>query len=876
MADARPPVSGRGVSLPAVRIDRLLTYGEAAVPYVRKFWALALLGGILALAAVVRIYEIGGNPPGFFADEARFGYIAYTILHTGKDPTGDFLPLFSQSFGTDLEPVYIYSHIPFIAVFGLTEVAVRLTSATYGVLTVLVVYLLVRALFRQEGLALAAAGILAILPWHVFYSRIGFGYPPPIFFLLLGLFLFAIGARRPLFWPAAALAFALALYSYRGAWVLTPALLLVLAILYHRELIKHWRIALASLVLLAAASVPIAMHLLSSDTDRAQEYGITSLDLSTQETIERFFTNYRSYFTTSFLFETARGENLRHSLPNSSWLYWWQKPFIVLGLLALLWKPSRPKLLVLALLLVFPLAAALASFPDVNSGRSLMGAPAFAIITAYGIVAVAGLLSRWQRPQVLKVAGFGLAAVFLLATTTAGASGLASYLNDYHGNYREFSAGYWGWQWGPRFIIERFVALEHEYDQLVMDSQFNATFAYLDFYAPNDCGNCVVGGVWNAYDPSKKQLFAVRPGNAWFTYEYNVKGTLYYPSGELAFIFAEITGTRSLPRGSLPNKNLGESGQEAMADLDEAIALDPSLPEAEAYANRGNAHWALENFEQAMLDYEQAVKLDPNLALAYYDRANGYSTLGWHSEAINNYRKAIELAPNLAEAYNNLASVYNDLGEYGQAIAELDEAIKLDPNLALAYANRGNAYTKLGHFEQAIADLDRALDLDSNLAFAYAKRGQVYVDIGDFEQALADFDRAIELDPAYAEPYNYRGFIFAELGDIEQAIADYSKAIKVDRDYALAYANRGTASLKLGDIEQAVADLDQAVELDRAYAFAHGEFYAPGDFGNAAWNLAVSGRIIGDVEEALSLTSDPDIAGQLEEIIAYLSSHSET
>lgn len=77
-------------------MDRLLGYGQAAVPYLREYWALAVLGGILALAAAVRIYEIGGTPAGFFADEAGNGFTAYSILHTGKDPIGQILPLFPE------------------------------------------------------------------------------------------------------------------------------------------------------------------------------------------------------------------------------------------------------------------------------------------------------------------------------------------------------------------------------------------------------------------------------------------------------------------------------------------------------------------------------------------------------------------------------------------------------------------------------------------------------------------------------------------------------------------------------------------------------------------------------------------------------------
>ena len=178
----------------------------------------AALAGVVAIAAVVRIHDIVANPPGFFADEAAYGYNAYTILHTAKDEFGKTLPLFFESFGDYKTPVYIYSLVPFIGVLGLSELPVRLTGALYGVVTVAAVYLLVKELFGQRSTALVAALILAISPWHIHYTRTGFGeIAVHVFFLVLALYFFLVGTRRPPFLVAAALALALALYSYRAA-----------------------------------------------------------------------------------------------------------------------------------------------------------------------------------------------------------------------------------------------------------------------------------------------------------------------------------------------------------------------------------------------------------------------------------------------------------------------------------------------------------------------------------------------------------------------------------------------------------------------------------------------------------------------------------
>ena len=503
------------------------------------------LGAILVVAGILRIYDISANPPGFFADEASFGYNAYSVLHTGKDEHGQ-IAVFFEAFGEYKLPVYIYSLIPFIFTFGLTELAVRLTTAVYGVATVLVVYLLVRELFRHEALAVTAAAVLAILPWHVHYSRTGLGdITVHLFFLVLGLYFFILGTRRPAYWVFSTLAFVLALFSYRAAWVLVPLLLAVLALLYYREIRKHWQIALASCVPLALAATAILAHLLLTDNDRATQQWIFSLDLGTGETIVRFFRQYFSHFNPTFLFDEER-QNLRHVVPGSGWLYWWQVPFIFLGALALMVRPSRPKMLVLALLVLFPLASALsAGSPDTN--RTLIGSVAFSIITAFGLITATRILINRDWGPTNRSTGVVLAGALLLATAAVATFQLASYLDVYHGSYQRNSAGFWGWQWGARQIVEHFRAVEDDYDLLVIDgyAAFNEPQIFLKFYAPNDCGNCVVGqwdeAHWpNEYDPAKKQLFAIHPARLDSAVPYRIKGTLYYPNNEIAFFFAEI------------------------------------------------------------------------------------------------------------------------------------------------------------------------------------------------------------------------------------------------------------------------------------------------------------------------------------------------
>jgi 4-amino-4-deoxy-L-arabinose transferase-like glycosyltransferase len=627
-ASSRP--EARAAVTPAI------SRGKLCLQQLRSWWVPATLFAILVLATVLRVYDIGGNPPGFFTDEASYGYNAYSILHHGRDEYGARLPLFFKAFGEYKMPVYIYSQVPFIAILGLSEVPVRLTTAFYGIMTVLALFLLVRELFKNDGTALASAAVLAVLPWHVHYSRTGLGeITIHAFFLVLGLYLFMVGLRRPAFWIGAAVAFVLAIYSYRSAWVLTPPLLAVLAVLYHRDLIQNRRYTLIAGLILAVAIIPIVMHLTSGTSDRSKEQSIFSLHLSTRNTIENVLHGYRAHFTPGFLFNgTAEAPNLRHGIPGAGWIYPWQVPFLVLGFMWLLWKPSRPKLIAITLLVIFPLASAVSVDPP-KSARAFLGAISFAIITACGIGAAVQILTSWSPTRSAALVGGALAATVVLGTAVAGSMQFVNFVHTYYGEYEKNAGGFWGWQWGPRPIIEHFLAVDDQYDELVMDVSFNEPQMFFRFYAPDGCAKCTTGN-WGQYNSSERQLFALRPETVSLTYDYDVKGELYYPDGTLAFLYLEIIGNE---QGRLTAEAYVEQGEVfrklgqytlAMDALNGAVGLDRDY--ALAYARRGIAALYLGESDRAVADLAKAVELDSDYLRAPTDARNPLWSLGEKNE----------------------------------------------------------------------------------------------------------------------------------------------------------------------------------------------------------------------------------------------------
>jgi hypothetical protein len=217
-------------------------------------------------------------------------------------------------------------------------------------------------------------------------------------------------------------------------------------------------------------------------------------------------------------------------------------PMVVGGVAQILVHRRRAALLVLALLLLYPLAAALSDTSPISS-RAILGSIVFALLAGFGVELLIDGISRLRPVRLVPAA---IAAVTAAVIAVGGVSA-AAYFNRYFDDYPMESEGYWGWQGGPRTIIARFVELQDEYDELYLEGYFNAPRVFIPFYAGDDCPKCGIGAI-NRYDPDLRQLFAFRvESDELDRAEVRVLDTYFYRSGEPGFVLVEILGLRDGP-----------------------------------------------------------------------------------------------------------------------------------------------------------------------------------------------------------------------------------------------------------------------------------------------------------------------------------------
>ncbi len=78
-------------------------------------WLLVIFWGIF-----IRLFQLNSFPLGLMQDEALAGYDAYSILLTGKDHHGHFLPITFQAFNDWIAHSFVYQLIPFVKILGLS------------------------------------------------------------------------------------------------------------------------------------------------------------------------------------------------------------------------------------------------------------------------------------------------------------------------------------------------------------------------------------------------------------------------------------------------------------------------------------------------------------------------------------------------------------------------------------------------------------------------------------------------------------------------------------------------------------------------------------------------------------------------------------
>ena len=176
-----------------------------------------------------------------------------------------------------------------------------------------------------------------------------------------------------------------------------------------------------------------------------------------------------------------------------------------------------------------------------------------------------------------------------------------------------------------------------------------------------------------------------------------------------------------------------------------ALALDANY--ALSHHIKGQLLRAGRRFDDAIAEYERALALDPNLPTAVASLGDTYLSLGQYEKAIDFYDKATRLSPRDQDLFfwhTNKGFAYFALQQDDQAIEWARRAIAINPSFALAHGVLAAALALTGKEAEAGDAVQRFTAL-SNLKSiaALMKSGAIPPPSAD-PRVRATFDRAIE------------------------------------------------------------------------------------------------------------------------------------
>jgi 4-amino-4-deoxy-L-arabinose transferase-like glycosyltransferase len=545
----------------------------------KKIFNIAIIFVVL-VSILFRFYQFPAIPPSLNWDEAAYGYNAYSILKTGKDEFGKFMPLYFRSLDDYKLPVQMYFISGAIALFGYNDFSVRFPSAFFGTLTILVIIFLTFQLFKNRWIALFAGGTLAILPWHIQFSRMAAEANIGLFFLTLGITLFNYGIKKK-YWltSVAVICLGLSAYSYLSFKIVAPLIGLTLVAIFWKELNQITKkhligffliTALVGLVFISDLLIN-KVHLRFKGTNVFQTKEVYDIfqhkqqemfvDAKQKINIPRrlfhdnaIFTTadivtraYIMHFSPTFLFFDY--DQKQHHTPFVGLCYIWMLLLIPIGFYFLLRRMDRKgAILIILWILIAPIPASVTW--DIPHAIRVYGMSIpLVIITGIGMYY---LLDLFNKKRLLLA---------IVISTLSGFILLSSYYYLHQYTIHLPIERSKDWVYGRKELTSYLEANKQKYDRIIISSSLEWPYIFLLYYSQYDPqkyldqGGTVSGGFaeeGNKYDifefhkfrsedlHKTRTLFVGKPDE--FMSNIVPLHTIYYLDGAPAIYIAEGDG----------------------------------------------------------------------------------------------------------------------------------------------------------------------------------------------------------------------------------------------------------------------------------------------------------------------------------------------
>ena len=248
---------------------------------------------------------------------------------------------------------------------------------------------------------------------------------------------------------------------------------------------------------------------------------------------------------------------------------------------------------------------------------------------------------------------------------------------------------------------------------------------------------------------------------------------------------------------------------EAMADIDHALALDPH--NANALALRGVAHAEKNELDAAQIDVNAATAIDPHNGIALRAASLVALQSGRTAEAIATLNRAISADPDNSDLLAIRAEAYHTARDEEHALADSETALRRGANLPNMHLLRANIFLSRSDEAHAISEADALAGDASMTAYGHVIAARIYARAHRHEDAMREFDRALTGGPQAYIYYNRAEIRPAS--DLAGRLADANAALALEPDMTLALQLKADVLEQQHNYAGAITALSDAIRV---------------------------------------------------------------
>jgi len=339
---------------------------------------------LILISALLIFYRFSTIPKNLSFDEVEFTKLALSL---DKKP---YIP-YSQ-LATGHSTLYFYKILGSLKTFGINTFALRFPSAVFGILSILLFYLIIKKIFKQQLLSFLLALTLLSSHWFINFARFSFEATFLLFLELVSIYFllrFDDDPRSSLYLTLSGVFAGLSFLSYTPGRIF---FLLPLGFLFiNKKMLRDFLVFLIPFIIIIT---PLTSYLLTNkDTRIDQQFFLNNHEMPVQEKLTGLWQNISS---TALMFNVKGDVNGRHNYPNKPALNPILGILFIVGLAIAIkkWKDNNNKLFLFYFSLSLLPALMTYSWENPNMLRTYTSLPSIVYFVGLSVITLNNFFSK--------------------------------------------------------------------------------------------------------------------------------------------------------------------------------------------------------------------------------------------------------------------------------------------------------------------------------------------------------------------------------------------------------------------------------------------------------------------------------------------------